>query len=264
MSIESLLDLLPLGLAFATAWAAGMVNSIAGGGTLLTFPTLLAAGLGSHAANVTSTMGLWPGSLGGAWGYRREIAAQKHVLWLLCLPSAAGGLLGAWLLLLTEDRTLRLLIPWLILGATLTFIFQGRLAGRRASPQPALTASASLRRWVAVILLQFVIAVYGGYFGAGIGILMLAGLGILGIDDIHQRNGIKNLAAGLINIVAAARFAFSPHVHWPIAAVMAVAAIAGAYLSAGIARRIGPVRVRRCVIAVGLLATAATLYQYWL
>ena len=254
-------DPVVLVIAFVTAWLAGAINSIAGGGTLLTFPSLLGLGLESKVANATSTLGLWPGSLGGAWGYRTELARSGRQACLFFLPSLIGGATGALLLLGTEPAVFDRLVPWLILGATLLFAMQGLVSRWLSARQTTDQTGPSPRRWLLVLPLQFLVAVYGGYFGAGIGILMLAALGFLGIEDIHERNGIKNLAALCINGVAVITFIASRLVDWPVALVMAVGALLGGYLGAGIAKRIGPRWVRAVVIAVGLLATAWTAWQ---
>jgi hypothetical protein len=254
------IDPVVLLLAFAAALAAGLVNSMAGGGTLLTFPTLLAVGLESKVANATSTLGLLWGSLGGAMGYRQEIRRHGRDALLFFLPCLVGGLVGGLLLLWTKEHTFRWLAPWLILAATMLFMLQG-VVTRYAGQSKAMPQAASGRRWLLVIPLQFLVAVYGGYFGAGIGILMLATLGLLGIDDLHQRNGLKNLGALCINSVAIPVFIVNGLIDWPVALVMAVGALTGGYLSAGIARRIGTKYVRYVVIAVGLLATVWTAWE---
>jgi hypothetical protein len=246
-------------IAFLVAALAGAVNAIAGGGTLLTFPSLLALGLESKAANATSTLGLWPGSLGGAWGYRRDIATVGKDFYLFFIPSLLGGAVGAELLLLTEEYTFDRLVPWLILGATLLFMTQGPISRwLRARQAHHVPGTPPPRRWLVVVPLQFLVAVYGGYFGAGIGILMLAALGLLGLDDIHQMNGLKTVGALCINGVAVVRFAFSGLVDWRMAGLMAAGAVAGGYLGAGLAKRIGPAKVRWVVVAVGLLSAAWT------
>ncbi|MGL4465558.1 MAG: sulfite exporter TauE/SafE family protein, partial [Planctomycetia bacterium] len=182
------------------AAVAAIVNSIAGGGTLLTFPSLLGLGFDGKVANATSTVGLWPGSLGGALGYRREIRDGRRELLILLGPSLLGATVGSLLLFVVSNAVFDTLVPWLILGATVLFAVQPavthRLQQYHGGPAPV---------WV-VVGLQFAVAVYGGFFGAGIGILMLAVLGLLGIDDIHRRNGVKNVTAAVINGVAAAVF----------------------------------------------------------
>lgn len=251
-----------LTVAALAALLAGLVNAIAGGGTLLSFPALLWLGLDSKIANATSTVGIWPGSLGGAWGYRRDLIESQQPIRLFCLVSLLGGAAGAMLLILTETRTFDFLVPWLILGATLLFMLQGPLQRWLKRRQKNEAADAP-HRWLVLLPFQFLIALYGGYFGAGIGILMLAGLGLLGLSNLHQMNGIKNLAALAINGAAVAIFVYQRMVNWPVAVTMAVASLAGGYLGARLAKVVGPDMVRLAVIAIGLLSTAWTGQRLW-
>lgn len=234
--------------AFLAAFAAGAINSVAGGGTLLTFPTLVWLGLPSIVANATSTVAIWPGSFGAAWGYRRELRAADAPVLAFAIPSLVGGLLGAVLLRRTPTSVFDALVPFLILFATLLFMAQEpiqRLIGHR--PDRHRDAA-----WLAgAMVFQFFIGLYGGYFGAGIGILMLAALGILGLRDIHQMNGVKNLLALCINGIAACYFMSTGMVRWTEVAVMAAGAIAGGIGGAGLARRAGRRAVRWTVIAIG-------------
>jgi uncharacterized membrane protein YfcA len=238
---------------------AGAINSVAGGGTLVSFPVLIWIGLPSITANATSTLGIWTASLGGMWGYRRELQGLTSRSYILIVPSIVGGIIGAFLLRITPTRVFDQLVPLLILFATLLFMLQEpvqRLIKRGGSEH------ADSGSWVAgAIVFQFFVALYGGYFGAGIGILMLAALGILGYTDIHQMNGLKNLLALFINGVAALYFAAMGMVAWPWALMMAAGAIAGGYGGAGVARRIGPKGVRRVVIIVGFSIALSLLIR---
>lgn len=237
---------------FAAAFAAGTINSVAGGGTLITFPTLVWLGIPENVANATSTAALWPGSLGGVWGYRRELRGADRRLYALMVPSAVGGIAGAILLQVTPNETFRRLVPFLILFATFLFMAQEPLQ-RRFNLAAAHTAGSHWVSWT--MLFQLGVAVYGGYFGAGIGILMLAALSLMGHSDIHQMNGIKNLLAVSINGLAGLYFLFfSDLVVVRDAIVMAAGAIAGGVAGAGLARRMGRRAVRRIVIAVGFIA----------
>jgi uncharacterized membrane protein YfcA len=245
-------------VAFAIAFLAGMVNSVAGGGTLLTFPTLVWLGQSPIVANATNTAAIWPGSLGGMWGYRHELRRSRPRLFFLIAPSIAGGIVGAVLLQHTPPGIFARLVPFLILFATLLFMAQGAVQRGLQLHEPSHTGSS----WLAgASLFQFAVAVYGGYFGAGIGILMLAALSLLGLTDIHQMNGLKNLFAVCINIVAAVYFMAAGLVHWPLAAIMAAGAIAGGYGGAGLARRLGSRFVRRTVIAIGFAMTISLLLR---
>jgi uncharacterized membrane protein YfcA len=253
------MDLLHGSSAFASAFAAGAINSVAGGGTLVTFPTLIWLGLDSVSANATSTVAIWPGSLGGMWGFQKELRTADPRMLALTLPSLVGGISGALLLRFTPPSIFDALVPFLILFATILFMVQETVQ-RMFKTGEARHESAS---WLAgAILFQFFVALYGGYFGAGIGILMLAALSILGLTDIHQMNGLKNFFALLINGVAAIYFMVAHMVQWPYVLIMAAGAIAGGYGGAGIARKIGRTAVRRVVIGIGF-AMAAALFAKW-
>jgi uncharacterized protein len=249
------------------------MNSVAGGGTLITFPILIWIGLPSITANATSTVGIWPASLGGIWGYRRELNGLTSRSYGLIVPSIAGGIIGAALLRMTPTHLFDQLVPMLILFATCLFMLQEPVQRRLRRPQadpslpmgmvkPSITAHAGSRSWViGAMIFQFLVALYGGYFGAGIGILMLAALGILGYTDIHQMNGLKTLLALFINGVAALYFIAMGMVQWPWALLMAVGAIAGGYGGAGVAKRIGPKGVRLIVIGVGFSMALSLLLR---
>ncbi len=249
-------DLLSALVAFAAAFAAGVINSVAGGGTLVTFPALVWLGVPSIVANATNAVSMTPGSMASAWGYRRELGSSKRML-VLMAPSLAGGIGGALLLKLTPPGVFDLLVPFLILFATLLFMAQQQVQ-RILKTQAALDHSSS--RWlVGAVTFQFFVALYGGYFGAGMGILMLAALSIIGLTDIHQMNGWKNVFGTCINGIAAVYFIASGMVSWPYAIVMTVGAIAGGAGGAGLARRLGRDAVRRIVIVVGF-GMALSLY----
>jgi uncharacterized protein len=254
------MDLLHGSSAFASAFAAGAINSVAGGGTLLSFPTLIWLGLDSVSANATSTVAIWPGSLGGMAGYRKELATADRRMLALTVPSLTGGISGALLLRFTPPSIFDALVPFLILFATVLFMVQETVQ-RMFKTGESRHESA---KWLAgAMLFQFFVALYGGYFGAGIGILMLAALSILGLTDIHQMNGLKNFFALCINGVAALYFMFEHMVQWPYVLIMAAGAIAGGYGGAGMARRIGRTAVRRLVVGIGF-AMSASLFVKWL
>jgi uncharacterized membrane protein YfcA len=242
---------------FLAAFVAGAVNSVAGGGTLLTFPTLLSIGVPPIAANATSTVALVPGSFSAFYGYRDEMKDSRREVLLFAVPSLIGGVIGALFVNRVGDRTFAALVPWLIFAATLLFAIQPavrRWLEHAASHDPA-------KRAPFVVVFQLVVAIYGGFFGAGMGILMLASLGFLGVRGIHRMNGIKNLAAVCINGVAAITFAVLGRVHWTYAALMAIAAVLGGLIGAGAAKRMGERNVRRLVIATGVLIGAAMLVR---
>lgn len=247
-------------LLFAAALAAGAINSVAGGGTLLSFPALLAIGVSPVAANATSTVALVPGSLSAYWGYRGEMTDAGADLRRWAVPSLLGGAVGAWLAVHIGDKAFSRLVPYLILSATGLFLLQGPLRAW-LNKRPADTGQARAPSALGATLFQFVVAVYGGFFGAGIGILMLAAMGILGLTNIHRMNGIKNFAAVCINGVAALTFMWSGKVHWGLALLMMGAAIIGGYGGAGLAKRVGQQNVRRTVVAIGLAMGAYTLLR---
>lgn len=244
-----------LALVFLAALAGGGVNSIAGGGTLLTFPALVALGVPPIMANATNTMALWPGSLSAMWGYRRTLAGTQRWAVGLAVPSVLGGVAGALLLLRTTPGRFDVIVPWLVFLATVLFVSQRPLLhllrGRSAAPAAADAAIVPPGPRATILVYQFAVAVYGGYFGAGIGILMLAALGFMGFTHIHRMNGLKNWFAVLINVVAAATLAPSGLIHWPVAATVAVGAIVGGYAGAHLAQRVAQERVRQAIVAIG-------------
>jgi uncharacterized membrane protein YfcA len=242
---------------------ASAINSVAGGGTILTFPALVAILPAGPAqlviANVTSKIGLWPGALAAAWEYRHERRDQPPwAVWLL-LPSLLGSLLGTALIMVLPPELFEQLVPWLILLAAVLFAVQPRLSSWLGRHQPAAAGRAyrpSRRLLVLAAGLQFAVAVYGGYFGAGIGILMLAVLGSLELGDIHLLNGVKNVLGMVINAAATVLFAVGSlvgwtEVAWPEAGVMAVAAVAGGVAGGRLARRCSPRLIRRLVAVIG-------------
>lgn len=256
-----------LALACVISIVAGAMNSIAGGGTLLTFPLLIWMGLDGKVANATSTVGLWAGSLGGAWGYRSEVVSSGTLFWPFFLSSLAGGIVGSFIFLYTEKGVFNGIVPWLILVATLLFASQSllkKLIGKKGETH--FTPS----RWPLVAVIQFVVGIYGGYFGAGMGILMLAILAFLGLTNIHKMNGIKNIAATIINgvtIVIFVAYSFllpeKVQIDWPIAIAMVIGACIGGYGCSGLARKLPVVVVRAIVIIIGLIGAAITAYKTW-
>jgi uncharacterized protein len=244
------------------AFLAGVINAIAGGGTLLTFSSLLAAQVTPVAANATSTVALVPGSFAAFWGYRSSGSADRGDTFWFAVPSLLGGVLGALLVVKSGDRVFSRLVPWLLFGAVGLFMAQEPL--RRWSSSRSLAKRAdrpSLLSRLAVAAVQLLIAIYGGFFGAGIGILMLATMGFMGQSDIHQMNRLKNISAVAINGVAGITFALSGQVRWSLAFAMMASAVAGGYLSARVAQRFGPVWARRAVVVLGLAVGGYTLLR---
>jgi uncharacterized membrane protein YfcA len=248
----------------AVTFVAGAVNAVAGGGTILTFPVLAAILPDGPArlvvANATSTIGLWPGAVAASWAYRRERDGQPAWARWLLLPSLAGAIVGSLLVIILPPSWFAACVPWLILLAAVAFALQPRLARLAAAPVPENDAAAAAEPNAARLLvaagLQFLVAVYGGYFGAGIGILMLAVLGVLGLGDIHRVNAVKNVLGMAINGAAAGLFAIgslcgSQDISWPHAALMALAAVLGSIAGAQVARRLPALLVRRAVALIG-------------
>ena len=252
--------MLPTLTIFVAAVIAGIINSIAGGGTLVSFPALVWIGRDPIVANATNSVAMWPGSLAAAYGYRRELATVRRWLLLLVIPSLVGAGLGSWLLLRTPSSVFERIVPFLILGATLLLAAQeviarklGLLAKAEREPTPA---------WIVfVFAFQLLVGLYGGYFGAGMGILMLAALGLIGLTDLHQMNGLKNVLAVCINGIAAVYFAFSHVVNWRDVFIMTIGTIAGGLLGARLARHFGRTFVRRAVVVIGIVMTIALLLR---
>jgi uncharacterized protein len=246
-------------LVLAVATVAGFVNSIAGGGSLLTFPTLVWVGISPVAASATNTVGLWPGSLGGVVGFRRHLPEQSIIV-LLGVPSLVGGLIGAVLLLRTPPQVFEGLAPVLVFLATVLLAVQEPVAKRIS--RGSLVGHRTAAFTIAAVVFQLLVGVYGGFFGAGIGIMMLAALAILGLTDIHEMNGLKNVLAVVINGVAAVYFTAQGAVLWTDAALMAAGSIAGGLAGAALANRLGRRLVRQAVIAIGVAASFSLLLKF--
>ena len=245
---------------FIAAILGGALNSVAGGGSFITLPTLIFTGVPSKIANATSTVALWPGSVASVSAYRKELVKQNRTLLLvLGVTSLVGGLLGALLLLGTSQNTFVQLLPYLLLLATVLFAVSGpittRLRARAAARSTKQTNQVSWRTLTIIALLQLVIATYGGYFGGGIGILMLATLGLMGMENIHEMNAVKTVLQTVINGVAVIAFIIAGAVVWLQAIVMIAGAIVGGFTAAFFARRLDPRIVRGFVILVGVSMT---------
>jgi uncharacterized protein len=245
---------------FAAGVGAGVINAVAGGGTLLSFPVLVWAGRDPVIANATNALALWPGSVASAFGLRRELRSARSVLVLMLPPAVVGAAVGGWLLLHTPSRIFNSLVPYLVLAATALMAAQQPL--RRLGRGAADLESPGRARAVALVAGQFVVSVYGGYFGAGMGILMLAMLGLYGLGDIHRRNALKNVTAAATNGVAGIYFAASGAIAWGDALVLAAGGIVGGYAGASLGRRMSGRAAEWLVVAVGAAMTAA-LFLRW-
>jgi len=261
-------------LLFAVAFIGGALNAVAGGGSFLTLPTLLYAGVAPVSANATSTFAMWPASLASALAYRDEISRGRTWMLRLGIISVVGGLLGGLLLVRTSDESFIRLLPWLMLVAAATFSFGGRLttwaramrSGRQGSVAVQIDDSTQVVRenpgsihhvdvpmWT--LPLQLIIATYGGYFGGGMGIMMLAAMAVAGMTDMHEMNALKVMLAIAINGVALAAFVVTGAISWAPGVVMVVGGVAGGYAGAAVARRVPGTVVRGIVIVVAWTMT---------
>ncbi len=249
-------------LLFVTAFVGGTLNSVAGGGSFFTFPALVFVGVAPKIANATSTVAIWPGSVASIGAYRRELAAQKRTILLILVgTSLIGGVFGAILLIKTPQSAFERLLPYLLLFATVLFAVSPTIT-KRLRTRNIVKSDVSLTGLIGIAVVQFVIAIYGGYFGGGIGILMLAALALMGMENIHSMNALKVLLATCINGVAVITFIIFGLVVWPQAILMAVGAIIGGYGGAYYARKIDQKWVRLFVIVVGLAMTVYFFIRY--
>lgn len=240
--------------------AGGLVNSVAGGGGFIAFPSLLFAGVPSINANATGTVALWPGTLASTGAYRKSLSSDllKRILPLIII-TFLGSIVGSILLLKTRQSTFDKMIPWLLFAATLLFTFSGKVTAwvnRHHSPN----AGPSKMRVIGITLLQAVAAIYIGYFGAGVGIVMLALLAMMGIENIHSMNGLKTLLATCGNAIAVTVFIIAKAVFWPQALVMIFGGALGGYVGAWYAQKMDPKTIRYVVITIG---SSMTAYFFW-
>lgn len=246
-------------LLFVAAFLAGAMNSVAGGGSFFSFPALIFTGVLPIPANATNTVAVWPGSVASVFSYWHRLPKSARVMAPLITISLLGGVAGAVVLLHTPQATFMSLVPYLFGVATLLFAFGKRLTARlgkvvRSQGPPSLSLIAGMT------LIQFFIALYGGFFGGGMGILMLAMLEMMHIEDIHAMNGLKALLGTAINGAAVVTFIVAREVEWPQAILMIIAAVVGGYGGAHYAQKLDPRWVRATVITVG---TGMTIYFLW-
>jgi len=244
-------------LLFFAAGIAGTMNSVAGGGSFIAFPALLFTGVPPIPANATNTIALWTGAAASGGAYRKRLDVPRRVLIPLLAASLIGGLAGAVLLLHTPAHTFMRVLPWLTLGATLLFAFGRKLAGGRKS---AIAHEASGAALAGTTLFQLGVAIYGGYFGGGMGIVMLAMLAVLGMTNIHAMNALKSVMGSVINGVAVVTFIVAGAVYWKQGTVMIVGGIVGGYLGAHYAQKMPQVWIRTFVVLVG---AGMTVYFFW-
>jgi uncharacterized membrane protein YfcA len=235
----------------------GALNSVAGGGSFIAFPALLFTGVPPIPANATNTIALWTAAAASGRAYRKRLDVARRVMIPLLAASLVGGLIGALLLLKTPAHTFMRVLPWLTLGATLLFAFGKKLAGGR---QSVIEHEASTAALVGTTLFQFGVAVYGGYFGGGMGIVMLAMLAALGMTDIHAMNALKSVMGFVINGIAVVTFIVAGAVYWKHGGIMIAGGIAGGYLGAHYAMKMPQAWIRWFVVLVG---TGMTVYFFW-
>lgn len=264
-STGALLSGLEIAVLLGAGAAAGAINSLAGGGTLVSFPALLWLGRDPIIANATNTLALCPGAIAAMVAFRSDLVPIRRWMLLLIPPSLAGGLIGALLLLRTPERIFAALVPWLILFATVLFAAQGPITVgirrlRRQTIEQTHAHGPRPEAWPYIVAFEFFVAIYGGYFGAGIGIMTLAALGLVGFTDIHHMVGLRNFAALCINGIASVYFVSQHAVVWPDAMVMIVGQIVGGYGGARVARHLGRTFMRRAVVVIGAAMALALLF----
>lgn len=235
----------------------GALNSVAGGGSFIAFPALLWTGVPPIPANATNTIALWSGTTASGGAYRKRLDVPRRMMIPLLAASLIGGVAGAILLLRTPGQTFMRVLPWLTLGATLLFAFGRKIAGNRGS---VIQQETTRRALAGATLFQLCVGVYGGYFGGGMGIVMLAMLSTLGMSDIHAMNALKTVMGSVINGVAVVTFVLARAVYWKHGVVMIVGAIAGGYLGAHYAMKLPQAWVRTFVVLVG---AGMTVYFFW-
>lgn len=244
-------------LLFLAAVIAGTLNAVAGGGTFVSFPALLVIGVPAVDANATNTVALWPGLAASTGAYLKRLSVPQRLLIPLLLTSVVGGWVGALLLLKTPQHTFLHLVPWLLLGATSLFAFGNTI--RALAGKTAVVDDFAKLSWQTITLTsiaELLVAIYGGYFGAGIGFMTLGMLAALGMRDIHAMGAIRTLLAVVINAAAVLTFILARAVFWPQCGVMIAGAMLGGWFGAHFAQKADPVKVRRVVIAVGVAMSA--------
>lgn len=249
-------DIIPYAIAALAGFAASAVNAIAGGGTLISFPTLMALGLPVKVANATNSVALWPGSASGALGFHKYFEESKNELKALLPPTIVGSLLGSWLLVSTPENTFRAVVPFLILLATLILAFQKKIKAA------SVKSNFQLSRWQ-VGTLQFLVSLYGGFFGAGMGIMMLAIMSLYGESDLHRLNVLKNWLAVVINFGASVLLLSKGIVDLKFAAAVMVGALFGGYLSAKFAQKFPAEKLRIVIVGYGFVMVGYTAWRLW-
>lgn len=261
MDISNLFSYLFL---FGAAFIAGGVNAVAGGGTIFSF-SALSLSLPMVNANATNAAALWPGSLSSAYAYRKELGSNKTLFFILFVPTVIGALSGAVLLVNTSEALFRRIVPFLVLFALFLFAFKDQIMKvvRKGKPIPVVNGEPKLSplAYVWGICFQFFIALYGGYFGAGMGILSLSSYTLMGLRDIHKMNALKNPLVVFINLLATFYFLADGKVNIPLAILMGIGALVGGYVAARLSKRISQNALRMFVIVMGLAVTIWLFYR---
>jgi uncharacterized membrane protein YfcA len=245
----------------AAGLAAGTINTVVGSGTLITFPTLLALGLPPVTANVTNTLGLVPGSISGAVGYRRELAGQRRRVLILSIASVIGGVVGAVLLLALPPDAFKAIVPVLIAIACILVPIQPWLVRRVEARRAKRRGGSGVGRRAGLLAGAAGTGVYGGYFGAAQGVLLIALLGVMLDEDLQRVNAVKNVLAGVVNGAAAMLFVFLADVRWSYAALIAIGAVVGGQLGAHVGRRLPAWLLRALVVVIGVFAIVELLTE---
>ena len=260
---ELLSDPLSLLIVAAGAFMAGGMNALAGGGTFFSFPALLAAGIPPVMANASNTVALWPASLSSAWVYRKEL--EKHKSWVIALTiiAAIGGVVGGLLLLAVSNAAFMQMVPWLLLLATALFAFSKQISGLvvRFKARMGIAHTDDKPHSPGGLLFQFLVTIYGGFFGAGQGILTLAALSIQGVENIQELNALKNWISGVTYTVSALTFIVAGAINWPYTILMVITATLGGFAGAHIAKYLPGIWLKRLVIAVGTLLTIIYFFK---
>lgn len=243
-------------LIFIAGVGAGTINAVVGSGTLITFPTLVALGMPPVTANVTNTVGLFPGAFVSAWGYRRELAGQRDRAIRLGTASVIGAIIGAVLLLVLPASAFDAIVPALIIIALLLVIFGKRITRAMAKADRRPSSRVTPLLWITILAT----GMYGGYFGAGQGILLMGLFGVLLAEPIQRQNALKNLLAGMVNMVAAIVFMTTADIDWPVAGVIVLGSVIGGYTGARFGRRIAAPALRTIIVIVGSIAVVKLLW----
>ncbi len=246
-----------LSIIFVASIAGGMINTVVGSGTLITFPTLVALGVPPLVANVTNTVGLFPGSFAGAWGYRNELRGHASQVLKLSLAALVGAIGGALLLLVLPATAFERVAPILILGALVLVVFGKRLNRWLATRGHRPSTTTTLGLWVAAAL----VSVYGGYFGAAQGVIMMGVFGIMMVGTVQHHNAVKNVLSGVSKLVAAIIFALTTHVDWKISGIIVVGSVIGGLFGARVGRALSPGMLRGVIVVVGLIAVVKLFAQ---